>query len=173
MDFLFVSTKSVFSPRRHPIPFLITAIAKAVKVAIRWLGGGCLCHAQPMTPIEATLAAQASFSNALTLFAIHLSVISGYVIIAHFVGKDLTRWQVAIVNGLYLIMVLMDMTFWYAFMRTGLKFTEALIAEQQGLYYDLIKTSDLWGTAMGAILALSALLFMWIVRRQGVGAASR
>ena len=54
-----------------------------------------------MTELEWLEAAQAVWSNGLSVLAIYLTVLSGYLIIAYAVGKDIKPGQLRIINFLY------------------------------------------------------------------------
>ena len=51
-----------------------------------------------MTPYELADLAQGNFSNSLAAIAIYLTLVFAYLAAAYFVGKDLTRTQVTILN---------------------------------------------------------------------------
>ena len=44
-----------------------------------------------------------SLGNAASIFAVYLSVTSGYLIVAYLVGNNLTRMQNTLITGLYII----------------------------------------------------------------------
>ena len=56
-----------------------------------------------MTEAELITAAQAGWSNVISLIAILISVLSGYLVVAYLAGADMTRSQNVIVTSLYLL----------------------------------------------------------------------
>ena len=57
-----------------------------------------------MSEAELFQSAQAVWSNALSLMVVIISLLSGYLVVAYVVGKELTSSQVLIVNGLYILL---------------------------------------------------------------------
>ena len=56
-----------------------------------------------MTEAELMTTAQAGWSNVISLIAIFISVLSGYLVVAYLAGADMTRSQNVIVTSLYLL----------------------------------------------------------------------
>ena len=57
-----------------------------------------------MSEAELFQSAQAVWSNALSLMVVIISLLSGYLVVAYVVGKELTSSRVLIVNGLYILL---------------------------------------------------------------------
>jgi hypothetical protein len=55
-----------------------------------------------MTPYEMADLAQSNFSNSLAAVALYITLVFAYLAAAYFIGKDLTRSQVTILNALFL-----------------------------------------------------------------------
>jgi hypothetical protein len=55
-----------------------------------------------MTPYEYADLAQTSFGNAMTCYALILSVVTGYLITTYLVGVKLTRFQVTLLTTMFL-----------------------------------------------------------------------
>jgi len=55
-----------------------------------------------MTPYEMADLGQSNFSNSLAAIATYLTLVFAYLAAAYFIGKDLTRTQVTILNALFL-----------------------------------------------------------------------
>ena len=58
-----------------------------------------------MTPYELTDLAQSNFSNSIAVYAIFLSVVTGYLVTAYLVGAELTKTQVSILTILFLFVM--------------------------------------------------------------------
>ena len=52
---------------------------------------------------EVLLAAQAAWGNVISVGALIVTIISGYLVVAYVAGKDMTRTQVIIINTLYVL----------------------------------------------------------------------
>lgn len=52
---------------------------------------------------EVLQAAQAAWSNVISIGALLVTIISGYLVVAYVAGKNMTRSQVVIVNTLYVL----------------------------------------------------------------------
>jgi hypothetical protein len=50
---------------------------------------------------ELVQATQAAWSNVISIGALIITIISGYLVVAYVAGRDMTRSQVVIVNSLY------------------------------------------------------------------------
>ena len=119
-----------------------------------------------MTEVEAELiqATQATWGNVISLTVVQISLLSGYLITAYLAGKNLTRAQVVIVNGLYLLMsafVLMSI-FTLSNRATEMATIAIEMSSDRGL------TPQHW-LPLGVIVIfsvclLSSLKFMWDVR---------
>jgi hypothetical protein len=55
-----------------------------------------------MTPYEMADLAQSNFSNSIAAVALYITLVFAYLAAAYFVGKDLSRSQVTILNALFL-----------------------------------------------------------------------
>ena len=55
-----------------------------------------------MTPYEMADLAQSNFSNSIAAIALYITLVFAYLAAAYFVGKDLSRSQVTILNALFL-----------------------------------------------------------------------
>ena len=55
-----------------------------------------------MTEAELLDNAIMAWSSDVTTFSVSITIISGYLIVAYITGASLTRYQVTVVNGLYI-----------------------------------------------------------------------
>ena len=118
-----------------------------------------------MTPYEYADLAQSNFGNAISNFAVMLSIVSGYLITAYLIGAKLTRSQITILTTMFLFV--MGFLAWSmsAYAYWGSFFAELGRNEATGA--NLFRPSA-W--TIGAIALLNlfttamCLLFMWNVR---------
>ena len=66
--------------------------------------------------------AQSAFSNSIAAVAIYLTLVFAYLAAAYFVGKDLTRSQVTILNALFLTFSLLNSFGVAAYTNGGVQF---------------------------------------------------
>jgi hypothetical protein len=106
-------------------------------------------------------------ANAATFFALLLTLISAYLVTAYFVGKELTRSQVTLVNFVFIASSI-SLTF-----GQGVALRNAILAFHYGsLKVDeipvfpayLITSVPIFITTIDLIFTLGCLKFMWDVR---------
>ena len=118
-----------------------------------------------MTPYEYADLSQTAFGNAMTSYALILSVVTGYLITTYLIGAKLSKFQVTILTTLFLFA--MAFLTWsmsaYAFWGTFFSTQNPSDAELGKLF-----RPGAWTTGVAAILNLfttaMCLLFMWNVR---------
>ena len=117
-----------------------------------------------MPEAEMIQAAQATWGNTISLVAILITLISGYLIAAYLVGSQLGRTQVVIVNTLYVLLstFLLMSTYNLSIRATEMAAIAIEMSDKR------ILTPQLW-IPMGMITIFSfclvaSLNFMWDVR---------
>lgn len=99
-----------------------------------------------------------------TFFAIWVSIVSGYLIVAYLAGARLNRSQVAILNVFYLFVSLLVIFGFYGSFTVQAYYVEQLrsIAPHSPQIMNQYVT---WGIATASILGvLASLKFMWDIR---------
>ena len=105
-----------------------------------------------------------------------LSLISGYLLVAHFIGDSLTRAQLLIFNVLYLFTTLSSLAVYYGHYQSIVHSVERLLAENAVSAGDIPVTGTPESAALLVLAYLSmiiaSLYFMWTVRHPSPGANS-
>ena len=91
----------------------------------------------------------------------YLSIVSGYLLVAHFLGSQLSRPQVIIVNAIYIVYAIAQIGGFYSQMSTLAYLGEASL--QLGGYADIAAWGILWCSIQLTML-IGSLYFMWTVR---------
>ncbi len=91
----------------------------------------------------------------------YLSIVSGYLLVAHFLGSQLSRPQVIIVNAIYIVYAIAQIGGFYSQMVTLADLGEASL--QLGGYADIAAWGILWCSIQLTML-IGSLYFMWTVR---------
>ena len=119
-----------------------------------------------MTPYEYGDLAQSAFGNANSTFALMLSVVSAYLIVAYTVGDKLTRMQLIVLNLLFVFTALFIAFLVTSFATTGVRL--AMLANPELTRADFFTAKPWTVAAVAAINILgvcSALFFMFDKRR--------
>ena len=120
--------------------------------------------------IELEMVTQGYVATLQTEATILLSFIFGYLLVAHFIGKDLTRVQVSIINTLYLLTVISDLFVYKGLYESITLSSQRMIDEGSREVYQLA----IVGTPTGlkfvvsayALMIVASIYFMWSVRDQ-------
>ena len=117
-----------------------------------------------MTEAEILAVSHESWSNAISLVALFVSILSGYLIVAYLAGKNMTRSQIVIVNSLFVglagFLIMGQLAF--ASLSIEMDFiaiemsTQRFVRPQPYIPYGL--------TIFYGICVIAALKFMWDVR---------
>ncbi len=91
----------------------------------------------------------------------YLSIVSGYLLVAHFLGSQLSRPQVIIINAIYIVYAIAQIGGFYSQMVTLADLDEASL--QFGGYADIAAWGILWCSIQLTML-IGSLYFMWTVR---------
>ena len=118
--------------------------------------------------LELESVTQTYVSNTQTEGTILISLIFGYLLVAHFVGASITRAQVTILNALYLFTVVSGLAV-YRGHYESIIFSVNRLLEVKGLTASDIPITGTPGAVQVVIVAYSAMIlaslyFMWTVR---------
>lgn len=104
-----------------------------------------------------------------TFFAIWLTIVSAYALVAYVAGKDLTAFQVVWLNVLYLFAALLTIfAFWGSF-NSHIFYVEAIRELHPESPQVMNYRAAVMATASTIAGTFSTLLFMWQVRRAKTG----
>lgn len=118
-----------------------------------------------MTEVEAVTLAQSLFSNASNMYVIFLTLLSGYLLVAHLAGKSLTRGQLIIITALYIPSMAYTLYAWGSFMQAALHYT-GIAAKLRGDFdYGDQPLTLVFGVVVNAAIALAPLKYMLDIRR--------
>ena len=117
-----------------------------------------------MTEAEILAVSHESWSNAISLVALFVSILSGYLIVAYLAGKNMTRSQIVIVNSLFVGLAGFLIMGQLAFASISIEMdfiaiemsTQRFVRPQPYIPYGL--------TIFYGICVIAALKFMWDVR---------
>jgi len=117
-----------------------------------------------VTPYDMADLAQSNFSNSLAAIAIYITLVFAYLAAAYFVGKDLTRTQVSILNALFVTFSIINAFGVAAYTNGGVQ-----LAIRSGLTNPAnVFAPRLWVAPTVAIALLIGILmclkFMWDLR---------
>ena len=120
-----------------------------------------------MTQYEYLDLAQSAFSSSIAAYALFLSIVTGYLVTAYMVGRELNRGQVWLLSGLFLVVASIAVWSVSSYIYWGVVYTAAAAADE---IERSAMTPEPWLPAFMAIVnvatAIACLLFMWNVRRQ-------
>lgn len=117
-----------------------------------------------MTEVEAVTLTQSLLANAGDSYTIFLTLISGYLVVAHLAGKALTRGQLTIITALYALSIGYTIFVWFGFSRSGLYY-QGVAAELRGIIDFSDERGAVFGLVLNIAIALAPLKYMWDVRR--------
>ena len=117
-----------------------------------------------MSESEILELAHLSMSNMLASFAILLTLISGYLIIAYTAGASFSRIQIAIINILYVSMTLTFLFAVYGYCQAAVDFSLEARELNPGRPYRGTEHFPLITVGINALAIVSSLYFMRHVR---------
>lgn len=120
-----------------------------------------------MSETDAVMLAQSLWANAINCYVIYLSLLSGYLAIAYFMGSNLSTSQVFIVNFLFVSIVGPTLYIWQSFSYTALHYS-GIASELRGEQFYQFEHGVVLGVAFNSALAIAAIVFMWIIRNRNV-----
>jgi high-affinity Fe2+/Pb2+ permease len=118
-----------------------------------------------MTMYETLDLAQSAFGNALAVYAVFLSIVSGYLITSYMVGSELSRIQVRLLTLLFLIVVSMLIWLISAFAYWGDVW--AIMVRPEGVERSAMSPQAWTSTFMAvfnSLTVVACLVFMWTTR---------
>ena len=117
-----------------------------------------------LTAYELIDLAASMYANSATMYAILLTIVSGYLVVAYIAGAKLKRGQVVIVNALFLITCLTTIAALASFSQVAQEFAMAGV-EARGREGSLASYfSSYFIFAIDFLIIISCLKFMWDVR---------
>jgi len=119
-----------------------------------------------MTPYEYTDLAQSNFANSLSVFAVILSIVSGYLIATYLVGAKLSRSQAAILTTIFVLV--MGVLTWSMAAYTYWAIYLAELGSAGPTGSNFFSPGDgvlVFVTLLNFFTTTMCLLFMWNVRR--------
>jgi hypothetical protein len=124
-----------------------------------------------MTEVEAYNSLLSTSDYALNLGEQSITLLTGYLLIAFFIGKRLTMFQVSFVNIVFALMFLSTQISLATNMDTLVYFTQLLTdmgseIPTRGIQADDWLATPLFALAISAMLFGGALYFMWTIRNQ-------
>ncbi len=122
-----------------------------------------------MSEGELIQVAQETWGNVISLIAITITILSGYLVVAYAAGRDMSRSQVAIVNTLYvLIFSLMLMSIYTLTMRAT-EMGQLSIELSTDRHLGPRPEIPVFLLAVFSFCLVASLKFMWDIRRKGKG----
>ena len=117
-----------------------------------------------MSESEILELAHLSMSNMLASFAIFLTLISGYLIIAYTAGAGFSRLEVTIINILYVAMTLTFLFAVYGYCQAAADFSLEARELNPARPYRGTEHFPIITICINALAIISSLYFMWHVR---------
>jgi hypothetical protein len=109
--------------------------------------------------------AQMAFGNAISSFTLIFTMLSAYLVVAYFVGKDLSLSQVTIVNLFFTLSVVVTIFGELGFLSAGINSAlEAIAINSSRSAVPLHPSMPLFVAIIDIIITLACLKFMWDVR---------
>ena len=119
-----------------------------------------------MLPYEMIDLAQSTFSNSTAVYAVFLSLVSGYLVVGYLVGMELTKTQVTILTVLFLYATFILIWAQSAYVFWGGYYSELARGDRAEV---VMFSPKMWMPAViavGNLLTVAAcLFFMWNVRK--------
>ena len=116
-----------------------------------------------MTEVEAVALTQSILGNAGDTYTVFLTLISGYLIVAHLAGTTLTRGQLTIITSLYALSIGYTIFVWFGYSQAGLYY-QGIAAELRGTMNFSDERGAVFGLWLNIVIALAPLKYMWDVR---------
>ncbi|MEZ5572274.1 MAG: hypothetical protein R3E64_09635 [Halioglobus sp.] len=116
-----------------------------------------------MTEVEAVSLTQSIFANATGGYVVILTLLSGYLLIAHLAGKSLTFSQLTIITTLYVLVMSYSLFVWFGFTQAALHY-QGIAAELRGTMDFSDERGAVFGLLLNIAVALAPLKYMWDIR---------
>lgn len=119
-----------------------------------------------MSEAELFQSAQGVWSNAISLLVVQITLLSGYLVAAYVIGKELTSSQVTIVNGLYILLSSFVLMGVYTFSNRATELANLSIAMSETRELAPQNWIPLGMVIIFSVCLAASLKFMWDVRHQ-------
>jgi hypothetical protein len=119
-----------------------------------------------MSELEAYNAMMLANDHAQSTGQVLLTVLTGYLLITYFVGKDLTIFQVSFVNVVFLLTYISTWATLANYLEVAIHFREILVdlGSEIPLSDDDYIATPLFNLSVAGLITIGALYFMWSVR---------
>ena len=124
-----------------------------------------------MTEYELIDALNSTIAQAFSISQYSLSIVTGYLLIVHFIGRSLTVFQISFVNTVFLIMQYLTITSLVGISRRTQMINIRLVEQYGSEDFLLLTTANEQGEVVswppflaGGLITLGCLVFMWQVR---------
>ena len=120
-----------------------------------------------MTQYESLDLAQSAFGSSIAAYALFLSIVTGYLVTAYLVGRELDRGQIWLLSGLFLVVASIAIWSVSSYIYWGTVYS--LNAGPEDLGHSVMTPKTWLPTFMGVVnvaTVVACLLFMWNVRRK-------
>ena len=116
-----------------------------------------------MTELDAYNALMLANEHAQTTGQILLTVLTGYLLIAFFVGKKLTTFQICFVNVVFLLAYVSTWHTLIEYLETAEYFREVLVSleSEMPVAMNSLAATSYYNMVIGGLLTVGALYFMW------------
>ena len=122
-----------------------------------------------MTPYEYADLAQSAFGNATSAFAVNLSVLSAYLIVAFTAGDKLTRSQLAILNVLFVVSCGFIVFAMVGFAASGVRLATLAYPDVVSENFFTAKPWTVFAVGSFNLLAIAAAVYFMHDKRRGSG----
>ncbi len=120
-----------------------------------------------MSEAELLTLSQSTLSNAIALYAVIVTIVSGYLVVAYLVGSKLTASQVIIVNSIFVVTMVFSILAYFNFLYVGATYAlEAKLINPDRTGFDSTSIAVFAGIT-NFLFVLFALKFMHDVRVKG------
>ena len=119
-----------------------------------------------MTDYESLDLAQSAFSSSLAAYALFLSIVTGYLVTAYLVGRELSRGQAWILNLLFVVVVSIAIWSVSSYIYWGVVYTSLATLDEVRLSAMVPEPwLPVFMAVVNVVAVVACLLFMWNVRQ--------
>ena len=117
-----------------------------------------------MTEVEAIEAMYAMGANVVDSASTYLTVVTGYLIAAYFIGRELTRFQMAVISALFVAFSLSFIGAIYVGLNNILAISTQYPVQIDGWLNYVSKPVNVLVLVVDMLGIIMALIFMWSIR---------
>ena len=117
-----------------------------------------------MTEVEAIEAMYAMGANVVDSASTYLTVVTGYLIAAYFIGRELTRFQMAVISALFVSFSLSFIGAIYVGLNNILAISTQYPVQINGWLNYVSKPVNVLVLVVDMLGIIMALIFMWSIR---------